>query len=86
MIEITMTDLLLLIWAVGASATAGHYYGIAKHREKLLMGASMFTKKLVEGAEGAEIASRLVQFQAPSSTAVCCVMSRPIAAYSAWRS
>ena len=48
MIEITMTDLLLLIWAVGASATAGHYHGVARHREKLLMGASMFTKKLVE--------------------------------------
>ena len=48
MIEITTLEAILLIWAVGASATAGHYYGIAKHREKLLMGASMFTKKLVE--------------------------------------
>lgn len=48
MIEITTLEAILLIWAVGASATAGHYYGIAKHREKLLMGASMFTKKLIE--------------------------------------
>ena len=48
MIEITTLEAILLIWAVGASATAGHYYGVAKHREKLLMGASMFTKKLVE--------------------------------------
>jgi hypothetical protein len=48
MIEITTMEALLMIWAVGASATAGHYYGLARHREKLLMGASMFTKKLVE--------------------------------------
>lgn len=48
MIEITTTEFLLMLWAVGASAAAGHYYGIAKHREKLLMGAAMFTKKLVE--------------------------------------
>lgn len=48
MIEITTLEAILLIWAAGASATAGHYYGIAKHREKLLMGASIFTKKLIE--------------------------------------
>jgi hypothetical protein len=47
MIEITTLEAILLIWAAGASAMAGHYYGIAKHREKLLMGAAMFTKKLV---------------------------------------
>lgn len=51
MIEITTLEAILLIWAAGASATAGHYYGIAKHREKLLMGASLFTKKLVESDE-----------------------------------
>ncbi len=51
MIEITITELLLMVWAVGASAAAGHYYGIAKHREKLLVGASLFTKKLVESDE-----------------------------------
>lgn len=48
MIEITTLEAILLIWAAGASAMAGHYYGIAKHREKLLMGASIFTKKLIE--------------------------------------
>lgn len=48
MIEITTLEAILLIWAAGASAAAGHYYGIAKHREKLLMGASIFTKKLIE--------------------------------------
>ncbi len=51
MIEITTLEAILLIWAAGASAVAGHYYGIAKHREKLLMGASLFTKKLVESDE-----------------------------------
>lgn len=51
MIEITITELLLMVWAVGASAAAGHYYGVAKHREKLLVGASLFTKKLVESDE-----------------------------------
>jgi len=51
MIEITTLEAILLIWAAGASATAGHYYGIAKHREKLLVGASLFTKKIVESDE-----------------------------------
>ena len=51
MIEITTLEAILLIWAAGASAAAGHYHGIAKHREKLLMGASLFTKKLVESDE-----------------------------------
>lgn len=51
MIEITVTELLLMIWAAGASAAAGHYYSVAKHREKLLVGASLFTKKLVESDE-----------------------------------
>lgn len=48
MIEITTMEALLMIWAAGASATAGHYYGLVRHREKLLMGASMFIKKVVE--------------------------------------
>ena len=48
MIEITFSEMFLMLWAVAASGVAGHYYGVAKHREKLLMGASLFTKKLVE--------------------------------------
>jgi hypothetical protein len=48
MIEITTLEAILLIWAAGASAAAGHYYGIAKHRVKLLMGASIFMRKLIE--------------------------------------
>lgn len=61
MIEITTMEALLMIWAVGASATAGHYYGLARHREKLLMGASMFTKKLVEDDRLRDELRRLMQ-------------------------
>ena len=47
MIEVSMTELFLMLWAVGASATAGHYYSLALERKRMLMGASMFIKRLV---------------------------------------
>ena len=61
MIEITFTELFLMVWAVAASGVAGHYYGVARHREKLLMGASMFTKKLVEDDQMRDELRRLMQ-------------------------
>lgn len=48
MIEITTTEAVLLIWAASASAVAGHYYGLARERGKMLHAAAMLTKKLVE--------------------------------------
>ena len=47
MIEVSMTELFLMLWAVVASATAGHYYSIAYERKRMLFGASMFIKRLV---------------------------------------
>jgi hypothetical protein len=47
MIEISMTELCLLVWAVGASTAAGHFYAQARHRGELLLGASLFIKKIV---------------------------------------
>jgi len=61
MIEITFTEMFLMLWAVAASGMAGHYYGVAKHREKLLMGASLFTKKLVEDDQMRDEIRRLIK-------------------------
>lgn len=61
MIEITFTEMFLMLWAVAASGVAGHYYGVARHREKLLMGASMFTKKLVEDDQMRDEIRRLIK-------------------------
>jgi hypothetical protein len=61
MIEITFTEMFLMLWAVAASAMAGHYYGVARHREKLLMGASLFTKKLVEDDQMRDEIRRLIK-------------------------
>lgn len=61
MIEITFTEMFLMVWAVAASGLAGHYYGVAKHREKLLMGASLFTKKLVEDDQMRDEIRRLIK-------------------------
>ena len=47
MIEISMTELCLLVWAVGASTVAGHFYAQSQHRGELLRGASLFIKKVV---------------------------------------
>lgn len=47
MIEISVTEFCLLVWAVGASAMAGTYYAKAQSRRELLIGASMFIKKIV---------------------------------------
>ena len=47
MIEISMTELCLLVWAVGASTAAGHFYALARHRGELLHGATLFIKKVV---------------------------------------
>ena len=48
MIEISVLEAVLIIWAVAASATAGHYYGMARYRERMMIGASMFIKRVVE--------------------------------------
>lgn len=61
MIEITFTEMFLMVWAVAASGVAGHYYGVARHREKLLMGASLFTKKLVEDDQMRDEIRRLIK-------------------------
>lgn len=61
MIEITFTEMFLMLWAVAASGVAGHYYGVARHREKLLMGASLFTKKLVEDDQMRDEIRRLIK-------------------------
>lgn len=61
MIEITFTEMFLMVWAVAASGLAGHYYGVARHREKLLMGASLFTKKLVEDDEMRDEIRRIIK-------------------------
>lgn len=61
MIEITFTEMFLMVWAVAASGVAGHYYGVARHREKLLMGASLFTKKLVEDDEMRDEIRRIIK-------------------------
>lgn len=61
MIEITFTEMFLMVWAVTASGVAGHYYGVARHREKLLMGASLFTKKLVEDDQMRDEIRRLIK-------------------------
>lgn len=61
MIEITFTEMFLMLWAVAASGLAGHYYGVAKHREKLLMGASLFTKKLVEDDQMRDEIRRMIK-------------------------
>lgn len=61
MIEITFTEMFLMVWAVAASGLAGHYYGVARHREKLLMGASLFTKKLVEDDQMRDEIRRLIK-------------------------
>ena len=47
MIEISVTEFCLLVWAVGASAMAGHFYAQSRHRGELLLGASLFIKKIV---------------------------------------
>ncbi len=47
MIEITVTEFCLLVWATIASATAGTYYHKARSRRDLLIGASVFIKKIV---------------------------------------
>lgn len=46
MIEITMLELTLLIWAAIATALAVHFRVESNHRGKLLIGAAEFTKKL----------------------------------------
>lgn len=61
MIEITFSEMFLMLWAVAASGVAGHYYGVARHREKLLMGASLFTKKLVEDDQMRDEIRRLIK-------------------------
>ena len=61
MFEITFTEMFLMVWAVAASGLAGHYYGVAKHREKLLMGASLFTKKLVEDDQMRDEIRRMIK-------------------------
>lgn len=47
MIEISFTEMFLMLWAVFASATAAHYYSLALERKRMLLGASMFIKRLV---------------------------------------
>lgn len=47
MIEISVTEFCLLVWAVGASTAAGHFYAKAQSRRELLIGASLFIKKIV---------------------------------------
>ena len=61
MIEITFSEMFLMLWAVAASGVAGHYYGVARHREKLLMGASLFTKKLVEDDQMRDEIRRMIK-------------------------
>jgi hypothetical protein len=48
MIEISSTEMFLMMWAVAASGLAAHFYGLARHRGQLLIGAAAFTKKLLE--------------------------------------
>jgi len=47
MIEITVTEFCLLVWAVVASALAGHFRAQSLHRGELLHGATLFIKKIV---------------------------------------
>ena len=47
MIEISMTELALMVWAILASAGATHYRAQARHRGELLLGASRFVQHIV---------------------------------------
>ena len=48
MIEISTTELLLMIWGALASAYAMHLRGVAEHRTRLLIGATQFIKHIVQ--------------------------------------
>ena len=47
MIEISVTEFCLLVWAVVSITAAGHFYAKAQSRRELLIGASLFIKKIV---------------------------------------
>ena len=48
MFEMTYGELFLFVWAVAASAGAWQWRSEARDRGRMLMGASMFVKRLVE--------------------------------------
>ena len=48
MFEMTYGELFLFVWAVTASAGAWQWRSEARGRGRMLMGASMFIKKLIE--------------------------------------
>lgn len=48
MMEVSITEMALLVWAVAASGIAGHYYTLARARERLLIGAAHFARQLIE--------------------------------------
>lgn len=48
MIEVSVTEMLLFAWGIGATAFALEYRKTANERGRMLIGASMFIKKLVQ--------------------------------------
>lgn len=48
MFEMTYGELFLFVWAVAATAGAWQFRAEARERSRMLMGASMFIKKVVE--------------------------------------
>lgn len=48
MLEMTYGELFLFVWAVAATAGAWQFRTEARERSRMLMGASMFIKKVVE--------------------------------------
>jgi hypothetical protein len=48
MFEMTYGELFLFVWAVAATAGAWQFRTEARERSRMLMGASMFIKKVVE--------------------------------------
>lgn len=48
MFEMTYGEMFLFLWAVSASAVAWQFRAESRERGRLLLGASMFVKKVVQ--------------------------------------
>ena len=48
MFEMTYGEMFLFLWSVAASGVAWTYYNQARERGRMLYGASMFVKRLVQ--------------------------------------
>jgi hypothetical protein len=48
MIEVSLTEMFLFAWGIGATAFALEYRKTANERGRMLMGAAMFVKRVVQ--------------------------------------